>query len=154
MSNRYLGQDKGYLGKTERKLIREHGEALEDDENENTEAMSGNDDMNLKTDEISSISLVPSHYSRNSSHRSEKEEGKARRQQQRATVVVTGGALTFVLLAALLVTASFLMSPVIEEMFGKYLSMSLSISLSDFKIQIDIGSIHQLSFPEGLASVC
>jgi hypothetical protein len=38
----------------------------------------------------------------------------------RATAVVTGGALTFVLLAALLVTASFLMSPVIEEIFGKH----------------------------------
>ena len=112
-------------------------------------------DMNLKTDEISSIILVPSHYSRNSSHRSEKEEKKARRQQQRASVVVTGGALTFVLLAALLVTASFLMSPVIEEMFGKYLSMSLSIYLSDFKIQIVIGSIHQVSFQEVIyASVC
>jgi hypothetical protein len=101
--------------KTERKLIPEHGEVLE--ENENTEAMSDNDDMNLKTDEISSISLVPSHYSRNSNYRSEKVEKKARRQQQRASAVVTGGALTFVLLAALGVTATFPMSPVIEEIW-------------------------------------
>jgi hypothetical protein len=115
LSNRHLGQDKRYLGKVVR-------EVLEDEENKNTAEISDNDecDINLKTDEISSISLVPSHYSRNSSHRSEKEDGKARRQQQRASVVVTGGALTFVLLAALLVTASFLMSPVIEEIFGKH----------------------------------
>ena len=121
MSNRYLGQDRGYLRNAEIKPISGHGEVLEDEENENTEAMSDNDecDMNIKTDETSIISLVPSHYSRNSSHRSEKEEKKARRQQQRATVV-TGGALTFVLLAALLVTASLLMSPVIEEIFGKH----------------------------------
>ena len=60
LSNRYLGEDKRYLGKAERKLICEDVEVLEDEENE---AMSDNDecDMNLKTDEISSISLVPSH---------------------------------------------------------------------------------------------
>jgi hypothetical protein len=86
LSIRQLGQDKRYLGKAERKLIYEHCEVLEDEENENTEAMSDNDkcDINLKTDEISSISLVPSHYNRNSSHRTEKDEKKARRQQQRA----------------------------------------------------------------------
>ena len=39
-------------------------------------------------------------------------------QRRRATVMMTSGALTFVLLAATLVTATFLMSPVIEKVFG------------------------------------
>ena len=39
--------------------------------------------------------------------------------QKRATAIVTSGALTFLVVAATMVTASFLMSPTIEEMFGK-----------------------------------
>ena len=34
-------------------------------------------------------------------------------------LILTSGALTFVVLAAALVTASFLMSPVIEDVFGR-----------------------------------
>ena len=41
-------------------------------------------------------------------------------QRRKATVMVTSGALTFILLAATLVTATFLMSPVIEQIFSKY----------------------------------
>ena len=40
-------------------------------------------------------------------------------QRRKATVMVTSGALTFILLAATLVTATFLMSPVIEQIFSK-----------------------------------
>ena len=55
---------------------------------------------------------------------------KAERQQKRATVMVNSGALTFILLAAALVTTSLLMSPVIEQIFGKrdywsYLPLSI-----------------------------
>jgi hypothetical protein len=41
-------------------------------------------------------------------------------QRRRATVMVTSGALTIILLAATLVTATFLMSPVIEKVFSEY----------------------------------
>ena len=37
---------------------------------------------------------------------------------ERANVMVTSGALLFILVAATLVTAPFLMSPVIEDAFG------------------------------------
>ena len=53
------------------------------------------------------------------SHLMEKITRKAKKQQKRDTVLVTSGALTFILLAASLVTISFLMSPVIEQIFGK-----------------------------------
>ena len=105
-----------------RSFVYGHVEFLE--ETENDEATSDNNppsNINIEIDhEMSSLSLVPSHYSKNSSLRSEKKEEKARRQQKTASVVVTGGALTFVLLAAVLVTTSFLMSPVIEQIFGKH----------------------------------
>ena len=45
-------------------------------------------------------------------------------QRRKATVMVTSGALTIILLAATLVTATFLMSPVIEKVFGKYQTMT------------------------------
>ena len=38
---------------------------------------------------------------------------------ERANAMVTSGALIFILIAATLVTATFLMSPVIEDAFGK-----------------------------------
>ena len=44
---------------------------------------------------------------------------KTTRNQKRDTMIVTSGALTFILLAASLVTISFLLSPVIEQIFGK-----------------------------------
>jgi len=45
-------------------------------------------------------------------------EGDLERQKRkRATAIVTSGALTFMVLSAALVTASFLMSPVIEDVF-------------------------------------
>ena len=55
---------------------------------------------------------------RSSSIRMAKER-EEKRKQRRATALVTSGALTFIILAATLVTASFLMSPVIEKIFGK-----------------------------------
>ena len=81
-------------------------------------------------DEMSSLSLVPSHYSKTWSPFSENEERKESRQHKTANVVVRGGALTFVFLAAILVTASFLMSPVIEEIFGKTCTQVLIIYTS------------------------
>ena len=63
--------------------------------------------------------LLPNDYHSNSGHRPEEDGRKARRQEARANIVVTGGAFTFLLLAALLVTATFLMSPVIEQVFGE-----------------------------------
>ena len=39
---------------------------------------------------------------------------------ERANVMVTSGALLFILVAATLVTATFLMSPVIEDAFGEW----------------------------------
>jgi hypothetical protein len=43
---------------------------------------------------------------------------KEKRNRKRATVMVTSGAMTFLVMAATLVTASFLMSPTIERIFG------------------------------------
>ena len=40
--------------------------------------------------------------------------------RRRSTMVVTSGALTIILLAATLVTGTFLMSPLIEQVFGKH----------------------------------
>ena len=39
--------------------------------------------------------------------------------KKKASIIVTSGALTMTLLAATLVTSSFLMSPIIEQIFGK-----------------------------------
>ena len=103
----------------ERKRVLGHVEFFEDEEVEKYEEFSDNNASDINIDaEMSSLSLVPSHYSRKSSQKSEKEERRASRQQKRASVVVTGGALTFVVMAAVLVTVSFLMSPVIEQIFG------------------------------------
>ena len=119
-SNRCLGLDRNndHQGKVENKQLSGHVEVLE--ETENDEATCDNipqSDINIEIDhEMLSHSFVPSHYSQ----RSEKKEEQARRQQKTASAVVTGGALTFVFLAAVLVTTSFLMSPVIEEIFGKH----------------------------------
>jgi hypothetical protein len=44
--------------------------------------------------------------------------------------MITGGALTFVVLATIMVTTSFLMSPVFEEIFGK----TLYIAFSQFRV--------------------
>ena len=49
---------------------------------------------------------------------------KAKKKHKRSSMVVSGGALTFILLAATMVTTSFLMSPMIEEIFGKIVHIS------------------------------
>ena len=50
--------------------------------------------------------------------RAKEERKKEKKKQKRSSLVVTSGALTFILLAATMVTTSFLMSPMIEEIFG------------------------------------
>ena len=123
LSNRSYGLDRNgdHHGKVERKQLSGHVEFLEETENDEATSDNSPSDIKLEIDhEMSSLSFVPSQYSKNSSLRPEKNEEKARRQQKTASVVVTGGALTFVLLAAVLVTTSFLMSPVIEQIFGKH----------------------------------
>ena len=52
---------------------------------------------------------------------------REKKNQKRATVLVTSGAMTFLLMAATLVTASFLMSPTIEKIFGKQVLTSLHL---------------------------
>ena len=119
-ANRSYGLDRtsDQQRKAENKQLSGHDEFFE--EIDNDEATSDNyppSNINIEIDhEMLSHSFVPSHYSQ----RSEKKEEQARRQQKTASVVVTSGALTFVLLAAVLVTISFLMSPVIEQIFGTY----------------------------------
>ena len=44
---------------------------------------------------------------------------KKKRNQKRATVIITSGAMTFIVMTATLVTVTFLMSPVFEEIFGQ-----------------------------------
>ena len=46
---------------------------------------------------------------------------QSERHERTTSLVVTGTTLTFILLAATMVTITFLMSPVIEEMFGELL---------------------------------
>jgi len=49
--------------------------------------------------------------------KSKEERKKEKKKQKRSSLVVTSGALTFILLAATMVTTSFLMSPMIEQIF-------------------------------------
>ena len=51
--------------------------------------------------------------------KSKEERMKEKKKQKRSSLVVTSGALTFILLAATMVTTSFLMSPMIEQIFGE-----------------------------------
>ena len=48
---------------------------------------------------------------------------REKRYHKRATVMVNSGAMTFLVIAATLVTASFLMSPTIERIFGGWLTI-------------------------------
>ena len=123
-SSCHLNRNGDHQRKTVRKQCPGHVEFLEEEEIQKDEPTSKTDasDIYLEVeDKMPSLSLVPSHYSKNSSLTTEREQTKKRRQQKTASAVVTGGALTFVVLAAIMVTASFLMSPVIEEIFGKIL---------------------------------
>ena len=111
-------RSEGQGRKGERKRVVGHVEFLEHEEVMNDDTCDNNDVNRDKVDlEMSSLSLVQSLYTRQSSL----EERKKIRQQKTASAVVTGGALTFVVLAAVLVTASLLLSPVIEELFGNIL---------------------------------
>ena len=85
---------------------------LEDDETEEQNCTES--DLNGDRDGNNSY-----HSRKDSIYLMEEITRKAERQQKRATVMVNSGALTFILLAAALVTTSLLMSPVIEQIFGK-----------------------------------
>ena len=76
------------------------------------------------------------------SHVMEEITRKAERQQKRATVMVTSGGLTFILLAAALVTTSFLMSPVIEQVFGKRDNFEMIKMIIKIRIRIRTCSVH------------
>ena len=73
-------------------------------------------------------------------------QGDIERQKRKtATAIVTSGALTFMILAAALVTASFLMSPVIEDVFGRYyyqiyLLFDIKLTLNSIKTRV----VHQI----------
>ena len=74
----------------------------------------------------------------------EKITRKADRQQIRASAIVSGGALTFILMAAALVTTSFLMSPVIEQIFGKvYYFKIIKICKKSSNIMISEGCLFK-----------
>ena len=107
----------GQRGKGESRRAVGHVEFLEEEEVETDEAFveknASDVIINIADLEISNPSLVQSRYTRKCRQTTEEEERRTSRQ------VVTGGTLTFVFLAAVLVTASFLMSPAIEELFGK-----------------------------------
>ena len=47
-------------------------------------------------------------------------QSRSHKEKKRMNVIVTSGGLIFMLVAAALVTATFLMSPVIEDIFCKY----------------------------------
>ena len=47
------------------------------------------------------------------------------------SIIITSSALTFILLAATLVTFTFLMSPVIEKMFGQSISSLSNLQSQD-----------------------
>ena len=60
---------------------------------------------------------------------------QSERHERTTSLVVTGTTLTFILLAATMVTITFLMSPVIEEMFGELLEPGVCIILHIFSRQ-------------------
>ena len=61
---------------------------------------------------------------------------QADEQQKRENVIVTSGGLIFLAIAALLVTAAFLMSPVIGNIFSKYrISSSTAQTYSDVQVK-------------------
>ena len=85
---------------------------FEDDEAE--EVHDASSDLIGASDDKNSLQ-----YRKDSSQLQAEITRKSDLEQKRASAIVTSGALTFILLAAALVTTSFLMSPVIEQIFGK-----------------------------------
>ena len=110
------GQDRGG-GNIKREKVSEHI-FLEGEEIEHGESKTDNETVVVHA-KIKDDTLLPDDYRSNSGPRSEEDGRKASREEARANIVVTGGASTFLLLAALLVTATFLMSPVFEQVFGE-----------------------------------
>ena len=49
---------------------------------------------------------------------------RSSKEEKRTNVIVTSGGLIFMLIAAALVTATFLVSPVIKDIFSKYSMLS------------------------------
>ena len=99
---------------------------IEDEESEKVDECFNNDQIlnELERDIERSSSIALSCNSRMTTSKMLKEADKRRklrrekRNRKRATVMITSGAMTFLLMAATLVTASFLMSPTIERIFG------------------------------------
>ena len=91
---------------------------------ENSIAIVEDDETDELEDELSDFIVSTSSVSQSGLDRKyqlmDSIKKKEEKQKKRATVIVTGGALTFIIMAAALVTTSFLMSPVIEEIFGKF----------------------------------
>ena len=101
----------------------EHTNITKEKLSERTKAIRNN---SLAASAISGKSLPPKLEEKAEQKRTMK---KNMTQRRKATVMVTSGALTFILLAATLVTATFLMSPVIEQIFSKYYMMEASLNL-------------------------
>ena len=59
-------------------------------------------------------------------------QSRSSKEKKRTNVIVTSGGLIFMLIAAALVTATFLMSPVIEDIFSKYSMFSYVSSYREY----------------------
>ena len=57
---------------------------------------------------------------------------RIKQKKSKATVFITSGAMTFLVLSATLVTATFLFSPKIEQIFGKNIEMFRLLKLKKF----------------------
>ena len=99
---------------------------IEDEDTENLGEYVKNDQIvdTLKADIGKSSSTALSSNSRMTTSHMLKDAEKKRKlkreniNRKRATVMVKSGAMTFLVIAVTLVTASFLMSPTIERIFG------------------------------------
>ena len=124
-----LMSEKGRKG--ERKRTLGHVEFLDHEEIKDDETPDNNvSDINIDID------LVQSQNTRKSSQ----EARKKIRQQKTASSLVTGGALTFVVLAAVLVTASLLLSPAIEELFGNILILKIILETNKISVFRNLNS--------------
>ena len=102
--------------------------------------------MNIyETDVERSSSISVSCKSRMTTSQMLKEADKRRRlrrekrNRKRATVMITSGAMTFLVMAATLVMASFLMSPIIERIFGGWLKILLILVCYVFVVVDKLG---------------
>ena len=121
---RQKGEEK--RGKIRSQSVFQQIDIIEDEDTENLGEYVKNDQIvdTLEADIGKSSSTASSSNSRMTTSHMLKEAEKKRklkrekRNRKRATVMVKSGAMTFLVIAATLVTASFLMSPTIERIFG------------------------------------